>query len=169
MGKRESKVVRVGITGEQFEESMALYAVSDAKAAKLNATLDGEIAKLREKYASDLKKAEETKSAAWEVIETYCKENQAELFSKKKSMETAHGVVGFRTGTHKLVTLRGYTWNAVLALVKEIAPAYVRTKEELNKELLLAQREEQAELLPRLGVKVEQDEAFFIELKKEAV
>lgn len=63
-------------------------------------------------------------------------------------METAHGVLGFRTGTPKLKTRKGFTWAAVLELLKEFNPAYVRTSEEVAKDKLLADRE--SEDMPEL-------------------
>ena len=96
-------------------------------------------------------------------------ENRDELFTKRKSLETTHGTIGFRTGTPKLKTLKGFTWNAVVNMLKEFLPGYVRTSEEANKEKLLADREseEVVALFPKVGITVVQDETFFVEPKKE--
>ena len=58
---------------------------------------------------------------------------------------------------------------AVLELLKEFNPAYVRTSEEVAKDKLLADRENEdmPELMQKVGIKVEQDETFFVEPKKE--
>lgn len=166
---RVSKKVVSNVTAEQFEEAMSHYAVADAKEAKINATMDERITKIREQFATDLAQCAETKTNTLEVIQKYCEENQEELFTKKKSMETVHGVVGFRTGTPALKTMKGFTWASVLTLAKTIAPKFIRTKDELDKEQLLSNRdqEEVKALMPKLGVEVKQDESFFIELKKE--
>lgn len=55
----------------------------------------------------------------------------------------AHGVIGFRTGTPKLKTLKGFTWASALQLVKEFLPGYVRQTEEIAKDKLLADRDGQ--------------------------
>ena len=96
-------------------------------------------------------------------------ENKEELFAKKKSVESAHGVFGFRTGTPKLKNLKGFTWAAVTNLCKELLPSYIRTSEELAKDKLLADRElaEVAAYFPKIGVQVVQDETFYVEPKKE--
>lgn len=109
------------------------------------------------------------KDSAFEVVQVYATENRDTLFGKKKSLENSHGVLGFRTGTPKLKTRKGFTWGAVLELVKTIAPSFVRTSEEVAKDRLLADREseEVVALMPRIGVEVVQDETFYIELKKE--
>ena len=96
-------------------------------------------------------------------------ENQAELFSKKKSLEMVHGTIGFRTGTPKLKTLKGFTWASALQLVKEFLPDFIRSTEEIAKDKLLADREDEtvAANLGRCGITVVQDESFYVEPKKE--
>jgi phage host-nuclease inhibitor protein Gam len=78
--------------------------------------------------------------------------------------------IGFRTGTPKLKTLKGFTWGAVTNLLKEFLPAYVRTSEEPAKDKLLADREDEvvSALFPKVGISVTQDETFYVEPKKEA-
>lgn len=108
-------------------------------------------------------------------------ENQSELFAKRKSLEMTHGVIGFRTGQPKCKTARGTTWADALELVKDRLPNYIRTKEEVDKDRLLADRnlpcrrddepEEAARpLLHEMalcGILVVQEESFFVEPKRE--
>jgi phage host-nuclease inhibitor protein Gam len=86
-------------------------------------------------------------------------------------MEMVHGTLGFRIGTPKLKTLKGFTWGAVTNLLKEFLPDYLRTSEEPAKDKLLADRdvEDVVLLLPKVGVFVDQDESFYVEPKKEEV
>jgi phage host-nuclease inhibitor protein Gam len=88
---------------------------------------------------------------------------------KKKSLESVHGVIGFRTGTPKLKTLKGFTWGAVTNLLKEFLPKYVRTTEDPAKDKLLADKDDRevSDLFGKVGIAVVQDETFFIDLKKE--
>jgi phage host-nuclease inhibitor protein Gam len=132
--------------------------------------MDVEITRIREKYQEDVNKLQERKDDAFEVMQTFAMENR-ELFVKKKSMEMLHGVFGFRTGTPKLKTRKGFTWGAVTNLLKEFMPSYVRTSEEPAKDKLLADRDipEVADLFPKVGILVDQDEVFFVEPKKEEV
>lgn len=101
-------------------------------------------------------------------MQTFATENRDELFSKKKSMETAHGVLGFRTGTPKLKTRKGFTWAAVLELLKEFNPAYVRTSEEVAKDKLLADRESEdmPELMQKSASRSSRTKRFLLNLKK---
>nr|DAV78495.1 MAG TPA: hypothetical protein [Caudoviricetes sp.] len=167
--KRVKKTVVSGVTRETAEQAFADYAAADAKVQGITAKMDGEMTRIREKYADQLAELADTKEKNFEIIQTYAMENKDVLFSKKKSMESAHGVFGFRTGTPKLKNLKGFTWAAVTNLCKELLPSYIRTTEELAKDKLLADREVQevAEIFPKIGVQVVQDETFYIEPKKE--
>ena len=166
---REKKVVHTGVTSEQMEAAFGEYAAADAKQAKINATIDVQMTAIREKYADELGRLNETKEKAFAVLQTFALENK-ELFTKKKSMESVHGTIGFRTGTPKLKLLKGFTWGAVTNLLKEFLPSYVRISEEPAKDKLLADREEQevAALFPKVGIAVTQDETFYVEPKKES-
>ena len=167
---REKKVVHSGVSMEQMETAFGEYAVADAKLAKINATIDVQMTAIREKYADDISKLNDTKDKAFDIMQTFATENKDELFARKKSIESVHGTIGFRTGTPKLKTLKGFTWGAVTNLLKEFLPAYVRISEEPNKDRLLSDRgdEEVAALFPKVGIAVTQDETFYVEPKKEA-
>ena len=169
MTKRAKKVIHTGITSEQMESAMGEYASADAKLAKINATMDEQITKIRAKYADDVAELTETKDKNFEIVQAFAMENREELFVKKKSMESAHGTIGFRTGTPKLKTLKSFTWGAVTQLLKKFMPDYVRITEEPAKDKLLADRDLPGiiEALPEMGIAVVQDETFYIELKKE--
>lgn len=169
MAKRVKKVIHSGITSEQMETAFAEYAAADARLAKINATMDEQITRIREKYSPDISKLTETMEKSFEIVQAFAVENKEDLFSKKKSMDGAHGTFGFRTGTPKLKALKGFTWGAVKNLLKEFLPDYIRVTEEPAKDKLLADREteEVASNMAKCGITVVQDETFFIELKKE--
>lgn len=169
MAKREKKVIQTGVTSEQAEQAFSNFATADAKIQNINSKMDIEITRIREKYQDDLTKWSEVKTEAFDTLQTFGIENREELFSKKKSMELTHGIIGFRTGTPKLKTLKGFTWNAVTILLKDYLPTYVRVAEEPAKDKLLADRENEeiSKLFSKVGIMVDQDETFFVEPKKE--
>ena len=166
---RTKKTVVSGISREQAEQAFADFAAADAKVQNLTSKMDIEMTRIREKYADQLAELDGKKSEAFDIMQAYALENKEELFSKKKSLESAHGIFGFRTGTPKLKNLKGFTWAAVTNLAKELMPSYIRTSEELAKDKLLADREqpEVAAMLPKIGVQVVQEETFYVEPKKE--
>ena len=174
-------MIVTGVTRESADEAFAVYAKADAQSAKITADIELQCAKIREKYASKLAELEGEKEKAFDTLQAYALENQTELFSKKKSLEMAHGVIGFRTGTPKLKTLKGFTWASALQLVKEFLPDYVRQTEELAKDKMLADREAMVttdedplgtgkpmtEMMAKCGIQVVQDETFYVEPKRE--
>lgn len=166
---RKSKRLNINITAEQFENALGTYASFDARECVITSRMDDQITKIREKYAAELNELKEGKEEEFEVIQAYCMDNE-QLFSKKKSMETVHGIVGFRTGTPKLKPAKGFTWPAVTKLMEKIMPEYIRSVKEANKENLLADREKPGikARMSEVGVEVVQDETFYIDLKKEA-
>lgn len=166
---REKKVVVSGVTADQMETAFADFARADARIQKINATMDVEMTRIREKYQDELSKLQDEKDKSFDILQTYGVENKDELFSKRKSIETVHGILGFRTGTPKLKTLKGFTWPSVVNLLKEFLPDYVRTTEEAAKDRLLSDREveEVRDLFPKVGITVVQDETFYVEPKKE--
>ena len=166
---RVKKTVVTGVTREQMEDAFGRYASADAEVQSINAAMDKQFVAIREKHADRLAVLEQEKTEAFEVIQVFATENREELFSKRKSMETTHGTLGFRTGQPKLKTKKGFTWAAVLELLKKFGKDYVRTVEEPAKDKLLANRdnEECQQLMEDCGIIVAQDETFFVEPKKE--
>lgn len=181
MATRKKKVIITGVSREAADEAFATYAKSDAQVQKINADIELQCAKIREKYADKLATLTEEKEQAFDTLQAFATENQAELFAKKKSLNMTHGVIGFRTGTPRLKTLKGFTWASALQLVKEFLPDYVRQTEEIAKDKLLADRESQipeisnplgpgtsmCDQMAKCGIQVTQDETFYVEPKKE--
>ena len=166
---REKKVVRDCVTREEMETAFGAYAVADARLEKINATIDEACTKLREKYADEISLLNDVKDRNFDVMQSYALEQKDVLFAKKKSLESVHGVLGFRTGNPKLKTLKGFTWGAVVSLLKMFLPNYVRVTEDAAKDRLLADRDvkEVASLFPKVGITVVQEESFYVEPKKQ--
>ena len=181
--KRQKKTVITGVTREAAEDAFGIYAKTDAQIEKINADIDLQCAKIREKYQSQIGNLAQERESAFETLQAYATENQAELFTKKKSLDMAHGTIGFRTGTPKLKTLKGFTWASALNLVKTFLPSYIRQTEEIAKDKLLADRDVEVAVersdsqrpvnvsmrtaMAECGIQVVQDETFYVEPKKE--
>lgn len=169
MAKRQKKTVISGVSKEAAEEAFATYAKADAERMKITAEIELRCAQIREKHQERLSQLQATQDEAFDTLQAFATENQPELFSKKKSLEMVHGTIGFRTGTPKLKTLKGFTWASALQLVKEFLPGHIRTAEEIAKDKLLADRDDEAVAanLARCGISVVQEETFFVEPKRE--
>lgn len=182
---RQKKTIITGVSREAADEAFATYAKSDAQIQKINAEIELQCAKIREKYADRLASLTIERGEAFDVLQSFATENQAALFTKKKSLDMAHGTIGFRTGTPKLKTLKGFTWASALQLAKKFLPmTYIRQTEEIAKDRLLADRELEdvavydtptgdprevpmREAMAVCGIQVVQDETFYVEPKKE--
>lgn len=165
---REKKPVMTCKTVEDAEKVMAEYATADARLAKVNATMDEQITAIRNKYADQVAELQEVREEKLNDLHFFA-EGNAQLFDKKKSLPMAHGIIGFRTGTPKLKTLKKFTWGSVTEMLKNFLPEYVRTVDEPAKDKLLADRdnEEVNKFFAKCGIEVDQDETFYVELKKE--
>jgi phage host-nuclease inhibitor protein Gam len=138
---------------------------------KLTAEMDAELAEVRKQYESILgtlaRQSNEKKKAlcAWALA------NLDQFPKGRKSLEFTQGTIGFRTGTPKLALLsRAWTWEKVLTFLtsKLRFGEFVRVKKEVDKDAILgavsAKEFDEADL-KFCGMKVVQDESFFVEPK----
>jgi phage host-nuclease inhibitor protein Gam len=154
------------------EEILGEIAVLKLEEREQKNALDRQLTAARERYEeplSTLGKQIEEKTA---VLERWAEQNPEEFARGRKSIEMIHGLLGYRTGTPKLKLLRGCSWDSVLLIVKNLAKfaGFVRVKEEVNKEAILAAASASRindDELKQIGVKVVQEEAFFVEPKLE--
>lgn len=168
MARVKKKVLTGTIDKAAAEEAFAEYAKADARMHEITAKMDIETTRIRDKYSGELTKLQATKEEAFDKIQSYAENNRND-FGGKKSLELMHGIIGFRTGTPKLKTRKGFTWESVKNLLKEFLPSYVRVVEEPAKDRLLSDRDvpEIQSKFEKCGIYVDQDETFFVEPKKE--
>ena len=166
---RKKKVIISGISREEMEEAMRCYAAADAEQRSLTAEMDGKLTEVREGYAGRLQHLDIEKEEAFEKLQAFATENREEHFSKRRSMETTHGTLGFRTGNPQLKPAKGMTWQGILELLKLKGKGYVRTVEEVAKDKLLAERETEgcAAVMAACHITVIQKETFYVEPKTE--
>jgi phage host-nuclease inhibitor protein Gam len=112
-------------------------------------------------------------------MEDYCNLNREQVFGDKKSYELANGIVSFRTTTPAVEKDKGLTWPKILDIIRnsKFVARYVRTKEEINKEQILAdwgaskdkdEKEKLAADLRAIYLKVVQSETFGYSLNQAA-
>ena len=129
---------------------------------------DGEIAAIDRIYEEPMAAIGEQLEAKMLLAQNWAENNPTE-FGARKSIDFVNGTVGFRTGQPKLAKLAGWTWDRILEAVGRILPDYVRVKKEVDRERIIADRETLAPMFKDIGVKVEQDEAFFVEPTREEI
>lgn len=155
------------ITRDEAERIVGQITELTIKRTQLLAEVDDQISTIRSKYETTLGNLEARIESATNRIREWALANPAE-FGKKKSIIFTQGVIGFRTGTPKLKTLAGYTFARVLNVLLSHSPfrGFVRVKEEVDKEGIIAAFSQGNLLdgdLREMGVKVDQDETFFVE------
>jgi phage host-nuclease inhibitor protein Gam len=171
MSKNQVKHTQPVVRSREAMESL----VAEITALKnnqrlLTAQMDSQIQNIRQFYEPQLASQSQSLEEKIELARSWAEANP-DQFGTARSIEMVHGVVGWRLGQPALKTLAGWTWDRVKDALKAIgASAYIRTKEEVNKQNLLADRDVVgAGKLRQIGLRIAQEESFFVEPKLTAV
>lgn len=168
---RAKKTVISNVSFEKAQEASSEYTKADNKLSKIESKMNERINKIKEEYVEETTQLSEEKERQFAVLEVYATEQQ-EKWGDKKSFELLHTTIGFRTGTPKVEKDKKFTWEAVLKLVKKhkaLAAKFLRTKEELNKKNILAEKDDKvlAKLKNGCFIYIDQVETFYVEPKVE--
>jgi phage host-nuclease inhibitor protein Gam len=165
---RTKKKQYVGVTLENAQSASETFAQCNNKLKKVEAKMNGEIDKIKSKYQDEITGLKESQEEPLEMLEAFALE-QKDSWGKKKSLELLHTIIGFRTGTPKVSKNKAFTWEAVTELVSKLFPNLIRTKPELDKETIIALRDQDSfkELKDTCYIDVVQDETFFVQPKEE--
>ncbi|MDB6020491.1 MAG: Mu Gam family protein [Pedosphaera sp.] len=133
----------------------------------LVAGMDAEIQAVRDNYEGRLGTLAQVLAEKTEAARGWAAAHPAE-FGQRRSIEFIHGVIGFRTNPPKLKTVLKFKWDGVLEALRAArwGAAYIRVKEEINKEQIIADVGAQilsAAELRKAGAQVVQEESFFVE------
>ena len=158
-------------TRTEAEAAMNDLSLAANNKRKLAAKMDAERLAIENKYAGDLAVCDAFVKEKSEALRAWA-EASPEEFGKKKSIEFLAGTLGFRTGTPKLKLLARWTWDKVLEAIEARAFNFIRTTPEVDKEAIITffntstdKAEVEAKVLAPIGVKVVQDESFYVEPK----
>lgn len=172
MSKRIKKpVLPVIQTRQELERVVGEIAELTIQHNEIQVGMDKDIEQIRTSHEKQINKIAAQLEEKTERVQTWAA-NNPEVFGKLRSIELIHGVIGYRTGNPKLKTLYGFTFAKVLEALRIIGwgKPYIRTKEEVDKEQLIADaraKKRTAWDLKEVGAKVVQEETFFIEPKLE--
>lgn len=150
-------------TRADAEDAMHRLRILTIARAKMDLDKQRAIAAIEENCRPELEKADQQLDALAEQLKAWA-DAHPETFGKLKSLQLTHGLIGYRTGTPKLKTLKGWDWDRVLAALQDggALSDYIRRNPEVDKAKLLADRETLGrDLLALYGITVAQDEAFF--------
>lgn len=131
---------------------------------KQEADMNLKINKVQDQYQPEIDRLNELKIGLERNLQLYCEEHREE-FEGKKSKELSFGTVSFRFAPPSLKTLKGFTWDAVKAVIKsskKLAGAYLKVKEDLDKNAILNSEMKESELA-KIGLTGQQAESFYYE------
>jgi phage host-nuclease inhibitor protein Gam len=149
---------------DQVETVLREIAQVTLKRNQAQLKMDELITNIRTRYEELIGDCTTHLESQTELIRAWAEANPSEF--KGKSADFVHAQIGWRTGQPTLKTLAGWTWDRVLEKLKGFLPQYIRVKEEVNRQAIIADREGlTAEHLKSIGVRVVQEESFFIDPK----
>jgi phage host-nuclease inhibitor protein Gam len=153
-----------------METELELFRTATIRLRSLQARKETALKAVDNQFAEDIEVACAATAGAFEKIKLWADANPAE-FGKLKSLVLTHGTIGWRAGQPALKTLPGWTFDRVLDVLKaRKLIGYLREKWEVNKQTLLADRDAiGVDKLREIGLRVAQDETFFVEPKLEEV
>ncbi|WP_346286878.1 host-nuclease inhibitor Gam family protein [Zoogloea sp.] len=159
---------------EDADRTLLEIADCETQLQKAEAEMNEQIQKVREEYEQTTHVVRAIKASLEKEMERFCILNKAD-FEKTRSKELVHGTLGFRNTPPKVALLnRKYKWDTVLELLAKVrfGKEFIRTKEEINKEAVLAAyagKEIDDQKLASVGIKVDQSEEFFLKIKWEEI
>jgi phage host-nuclease inhibitor protein Gam len=149
-----------------MEEALSRLRVCTIELHAVQAQKEAELKALDKTYAFALDDARAGIAESFDLIKLWAEANPAEFTARGLRLTDGH--LGWRTGQPQLKTLTGWTWDRVLARLVEMGSAvYVRVKNEVDKQTILNNRDLLGSELAQMGVKVVQEESFFVEPKLE--
>lgn len=151
----------------QCEGTLAEMAALDRKLSGIETDMQAQIDAAKEKASQLAGPLVARRKELADAVAVFSKLNKQELFAKdKKSLDLGFGTIGFRAST-KIVQVRGVTAEMTLEKLHQYNLIDgIRTKEEINKDTALGWPDERLELV---GLKRQQSDAFYIEIKKDAL
>lgn len=159
---------------DDMDQTLLLIADCETQLQKAEAEMNEQIQKIRDEYEINTHSVRAIKASLESEMEKFCIVNKVD-FEKSRSRELVHGTIGFRNTPPKVALLnRKYKWDTVLELLAKVrfGKDFIRTKEEINKEQVLASyaaKEIDDQKLASVGMKVDQSEEFFSKIKWEEI
>jgi phage host-nuclease inhibitor protein Gam len=130
---------------------------------------DNELLQIREEFDPKINAMNDRMNAMLLRAERFASVHREELFGKLKSAATALTNYGFRLGNPVLNLLnRKWNWKLVLdALKAKKLAQFIVIKESPDKDAMKAQLKDVQ--LAEVGCRLDQDDAFFVEPKRDAI
>jgi len=156
---------------KEVEQVITELAKIEHAIAKKEAQMNAQLTLVRESFEIATAEQNSERKLYKEALETWATGSRL-MFQKCRSIEFPSGKLGFRINPPKVVLLnKKYNLKTALELLKRLfKPSYIRTKEEIDKEKILSDYSAKIlndESLAAAGLRVEQEEQFFVEINFE--
>lgn len=150
-------------TQTQLREEVDRVACAITRQRQLQAQLEEEIQRCRDRYTADLDRLAGQITDGTARCAEYCQAHPDLFPAKTKSLQVGLATIGFRTGTPKITIIKGWTVDRALDALRAHLPAFLRTKTDIDREALIAERARFAPGdLEHLGLQITQAETFYI-------
>jgi len=139
---------------------------------QLLTTRDKRIAEVAQYYNPDIIKHQAAIAAMTDAAEAWAVANPLEFPTGRRSLQMSHGELGFRTSPPSVKPLnRKFTLDKILALMRRYLPGYIRTVEDIDREAIIASRNEPIvqDTLVKCGLRIIQTTKFYVEPKLDQV
>ena len=146
---------------------MGAFAQCNTQLKLIESKMEEEKQQIDNRFLNEINQLKETMDEQVRLLQVYGQQYKDSW--KGKSLGLIHGKIGFRTGNPKLIKDRKFTWDGVTELLKKAFPSFVRTSYEINREALIAFRDEKdfEKVRESCYVDVVQDESFYVEADAE--
>ena len=157
---------------DELEQVMGEYASEEIERQRLVLAMEAELNEVRQRYEEAIADRSATCAGLFEDIQAWAVLNP-DAFRDRKSLALLHGTIGFRTSPPAVKQVPGVkAEHTVSRLVAQGFTDYYRTKTEIDKDAILADfsaRKTDNAMLAAYGLRVEQKENFYAEVRHEEV
>lgn len=169
-----NRVKKKAVPGADYtrDEAAALAAAvvaSQIQRERLVADRDTAIEKAAAPFRAQIDKADAEIADGLARLEAWSAANKAEFGDARSLVLPGGNRVGWRLGKWTAKTLKGLTWDDVKATLEGLSKGwrdlYLRTKTEVAKDAIIADREKVE--WDKIGVRFEQAETFYLEPHRE--
>lgn len=142
------------------------YAAKCTEKRRLQSMMEAKITAIRSRYSDRIKQLDQECEELYNALMLWA-QSHPEEFAQCRSIDFPDGTIGIRRGKPSVQFTKPE--HKVIELARRYAPQLIMTKEAINKNLILADREyfEQEGILKKIGIAIEQHDHFYINLRED--
>lgn len=156
----KTKALPTPRTRAEAEELLHQIGIHQREVARINSDMNDDLSEIKRRYEEQAQPHNDTIAQQFQAVHAFCEANRDDLLTGKlKSARMATGEIGWRTTPPKVMI------NKVAQVIEAIKALghkqFLRTKEEINKDAMLADEESRALAGSIKGITIKQTEEFF--------